>query len=110
MSADFVVPQEHVVYMNCLNDMRRFETAYTGLRFFDLKRWGIEYNHVYGFNNDTGEFLEDIHLAWDDPRRAIEVPQEVLSAGMASSQTPVTGNNNGGSYLRFDDFRNVHNK
>lgn len=110
MSSNFVVPKEHVVYMNCLNDMRRFETAYTGLRFFDLKRWGVEYNHVYGFDNDTGEYLEDIHLAWNDPRRAIEVPQEVLSAGMQSSQTPLTGGSGSNSALRFDDFKNEKTK
>lgn len=110
MSPDFVIPQNLVVYMNCINDMRRFETAYTGLRFFDLKRFGIEYNHVYGFNNDTGEYLEDIHLAWNDPRRAIEVPQEVLTAGLASSQTPAASSNTGGNYMRYDDFKNVHNK
>ena len=110
MSPDFVIPANLVVYMNCINDLRRFETAYTGLRFFDLKRFGIEYNHVYGFNNDNGEYLEDIKLAWNDPRRAIEAPQEVLSAGLKSSQTPLTGGSDSNSYGRYDNFKNVYNK
>ncbi len=80
MSSSFVIPQDLVVYMNCVNDMRRYETAYTGLRFFDLKRFGIEYSHHYS--------IDDIEykLTWNDPRRAIEVPQEVIAAGMEASQ------------------------
>lgn len=83
MSPDFIVPKECVVYMNCLNDMRRYDTAYSGLRFFDLKRFGIEYSHVYSI--DAIEYK----LTWNDPRRAIEVPQEVLAAGLPSSRPEV---------------------
>ncbi len=79
MSVSFNIPEELYVYMNCLNDMRRYETAYTGLRFFDLKRFGIEYSHVWSVDSVAYE------MKWNDPRRAIEVPQEVLAAGMASS-------------------------
>ena len=53
------------------------------LRFFDLKRYGLEYTHVWSV--DAVLFT----LKWNDRRRAIEVPQEVLAAGMASSQEPV---------------------
>ena len=80
MSPDFIVPANVVTYMNCLNDMRRFETVFDGLRFFDLKRYGIEYSHSIG-NPARVETL-----TWDDPRRAIEVPQEVIAAGMESSR------------------------
>ncbi len=84
MSSSYVIPAEAVPYMNCLNDFRRFETLWDGLRFFDLKRWGIEYEHHYGPENDV------IHLAWNDPRRAIEVPQDALAAGMQPSQPTTT--------------------
>lgn len=80
MSPDFIVPANAVPYMNCINDMRRFETVFDGLRFFDLKRFGIEYSHSIG-NPAVVETL-----TWDDPRRAIEVPQEVLAAGLESSR------------------------
>jgi hypothetical protein len=77
--------------MNCINDMRRYETAWMGLRFFDLKRFGMEIVHTFG--PDAIEY----RLAWNDPRRAIELPQEVLMAGLESSQpetvTPGDGNN-----------------
>ena len=69
--------------MNCVNDFRRFETVYDGLRFFDLKRWGIDYTHVVGVNKQR------IENNYDDAIRAIEVPWEALSAGMDSSRPEV---------------------
>ncbi len=91
MSSSFVIPSDVTVYMNCINDMRRYETAWMGLRFFDLKRFGMEIVHTFG--PDAIEY----RLAWNDPRRAIELPQEVLMAGLESSQpetvTPGDGNN-----------------
>jgi hypothetical protein len=80
MSPDYVIPAEAVPFMNCLNYFRRYETNFTGLRFFDLKRWGMEYTHEYGLNN------EKYVMKWNDPRRAIEVPQDAIAAGMEPSQ------------------------
>lgn len=80
MSADFVVADDEVPYMNAINDYRRFETSYEGFRFFDLKRFGIEYSHFVGFDN------VEYRLKWDDARRAVEIPQEVIIAGMQPSQ------------------------
>ena len=85
MSSDFVIPHNLTPYMNCLNLYRRFETLFDGLRFFDLKRFGIEYSHKIGRDGNV------IELKWDDPRRAIELPQEVISAGMQPSR-PDTAN------------------
>lgn len=85
------MPAENVKYMNAINDMRRYETAYTGLRFFDLKRWGMEYSHEYGPENVKYE------MKWNDPRRAIEIPQEVLAAGMTSSRKPALA-----KYQKYD--------
>ncbi len=83
MSSDFVIPQSVVTYMNCVNDFRRFETWLEGWRFFDLKRYGIEYSHYVGLEN------VEYKLTWDDSRRAIEIPQEVIAAGLESSR-PIT--------------------
>ncbi len=90
VSSSFVVPAEATPYMNCLNELRRWETSFEGLRFFDLKRWGIEYKHVYNVHAD------ETTLTVDDPRRAIEVPWEVISAGMETSrpQTSAHANSN----------------
>lgn len=75
------IPDAAVPYMNCLNDMRRYETMWEGFRFFDLKRWGIKYAHKIGPKAET------IELDWNDPRRAVEAPLEVRTAGMASSRS-----------------------
>ena len=81
----FEIPHNLTPYMNCLNLYRRYETLFDGLRFFDLKRFGIEYSHKIGRDGNV------IELKWDDPRRAIELPQEVISAGMQPSR-PDTAN------------------
>lgn len=80
VSSSFVVPQDRVKYMNCLNDFRRFENCNEGLRFFDLKRWGMEWIHSVG--NESQLYV----MQGVDTRRAIEVPWEALSAGMDSSR------------------------
>lgn len=88
MSSDFIIPDNLIPYMNCINDFRRYETSYEGLRFFDLKRWGIEYSHKVGLDN------VEYKLTWNDPRRAIEVPAKAISAGLETSRpttTPETG-------------------
>lgn len=86
------IPDAAVPYMNCLNDMRRYETMWDGMRFFDLKRWGIKYSHIIGPQS------KKIELDWDDARRAVEAPLEARTAGMESSRTklstesPISGN------------------
>lgn len=80
VSSDYVVSAAQVPYMNCINELRRFETHFEGHRFFDLKRWGVEYSHVIGVHS------EEVKLTGNDDRRAIEVPWEALSAGMETSR------------------------
>ena len=95
VSSSFVIPAEATPYMNCLNELRRWETSFEGLRFFDLKRWGIEYKHVYNVTAD------ETTLTVDDPRRAIEVPWEVISAGLESSR-PQTSAYSNANLVLFD--------
>ena len=92
MSPKFVVPQEAVKYMNAVNEFRRFERIFEGDRFFDLKRWGIEYSHVFGNYNHAfegeGSDQDEITytMKWNDPRRALEVPQDAIQAGLTPSR------------------------
>lgn len=97
-----IVAPEEVPYMNALNDYRRFETAFEGFRFFDLKRWGVEYTHrVATAYPPTRNDYVDILLKWDDPRRAIELPQEVIAAGLqASRPAPNTKPMEGGEIMQ----------
>lgn len=80
VSSQFVVPENAVVYMNCINDMRRVEFLFEGNRFFDLKRWGITIEH------QVGNPARTITVNPGDPRLAFELPQEVLSAGLEPSR------------------------
>ena len=83
MSPDYVISADKVPYMNALNYFRRFETNFTGMRFFDLKRWGMEYSHEYGLDNEL------YYMKWDDPRRALEVPEDAIASGLEPSR-PLT--------------------
>lgn len=81
MDPNWIIPGTAVPYMNCVNYFRRFETNYTGKRLFDLKRWGMEWDHEYGVDNEV------FHMSWNDPRKAIEIPQDAIAAGMEPSQS-----------------------
>jgi hypothetical protein len=59
---------------------RRIETLFDGLRWFDLKRYGIEITHKIGRTR-----VENLLI--NDPRRAIQIPQEVIGAGMEENPT-----------------------
>lgn len=84
VSPEFVIPAAATPYMNCINEMRRFETVFEGLRFFDLKRWGIPYKHTVGVEGVEYE------IKAGDPRLAVEVPWETLAAGIESSRPTFT--------------------
>ena len=112
MDPKWVIPAAAVPYMNCVNYWRRFETNFTGKRFFDLKRWGMEYEHVYGNNTRTGVKNDTLRMVWNDPRRALEIPQDAIAAGMEPSQKPNQAPDGETSHakpftatLTLDDFR-----
>ena len=91
----FGVPTNYNCFENWdFLNWRRFETNFTGKRFFDLKRWGMEYYHVYGNNTSTGVQNDTIRMTWNDPRRALEIPQDAIAAGMEPSQ-PTSKTTNG---------------
>ena len=76
MSPDFIVTVAQKPYIDCVLHFRRLETIFDGMRWFDIKRFGIEITHKIG--KDRVE-----NLPWNDPRRAIQIPNEVISAGMS---------------------------
>lgn len=69
-------------FIHCILHMRRAETSQEGLRWMDIKRWGIEIAHNRAYRTPD-------YLLVDDPRRAIQLPQDVIAAGM----TPNPRNN-----------------
>jgi len=75
MSSKFIVSAAQEPFIHCILHFRRIETIFDGYRWFDLKRYGIEITHAIGRSR-----VET--LTYNDPRRAIQLPQEVVSAGM----------------------------
>lgn len=75
MSPDFVVSPAQEPFIHCILHFRRLETIFDGMRWFDIKRYGIEITHNIG--KDRVETL-----TWNDSRRALQIPQEVIAAGM----------------------------
>lgn len=66
--------------LQCLLDFRRIETMQAGLRWFDVKRYGIEIIRRTMAANGTPATKTDV-LTKDDDRRAIQIPQRVRDAG-----------------------------
>lgn len=88
MSAGFTVTSTQNPYLNCVLHFRRIETIFDGYRWFDIKRFGIEIEHKIGRDKVD-------KLLYNDPRRAIQLPQEVISAGLSSNPGYNTPNSNG---------------
>lgn len=66
--------------LQCVLNARRIEQLHTGMRWFDVKRYGIEIwrREVDGGGDPIREV--DV-LKVNDPRRAIQIPYKVISAG-----------------------------
>jgi tetratricopeptide (TPR) repeat protein len=85
--------QENLIH--CLLHIRRIETMYEGLRWFDIKRYGIEiYRRAIDANLNITHIEIDgttakTTLVVDDLRRAIQLPADVITAGL----TPNPRNN-----------------
>ena len=73
-SDTYSVTAEIEPFLQCALHFRRIETIEDGLRWFDIKRYGIEIEHKIG--KDRVE-----RLTLNDPRRALQIPTDVLSAG-----------------------------
>lgn len=67
--------------LQCIQHLRRIETIHKGMRFLDIKRFGIEIAHKIG-NNIAPAYHTMDYLTLDDPRRAVQIPAEVVAAGM----------------------------
>ena len=68
--------QENLI--QCILHIRRCETIHEGLRWMDIKRYGIEISHPRD-KEDTD------YLLVDDPRRAIQLPDDVIQAGLVAN-------------------------
>ena len=90
MSADWVITAEQKPLVHCALHFRRIEGLHDGIRWHDIKRYGIEIEHKQGKDAPR-------KLVWNDDRRAIQLPQEVIMAGMAANPREVLGDNMDGN-------------
>ena len=81
---DFVLTGDDLAILDCVLHFRRIETMFEGMRWFDIKRYGIEVVHYYrGANED------EIHIdtmPWNDPRRVLQLPKNVIDAGYPANR------------------------
>ena len=76
--------QENLMHITAF--IRRIETLHTGLRFFDVKRYGYTINRRTLGIRDTEKNTQGVEEVTDflsprDPRYALQVPNDVISAG-----------------------------
>ncbi len=79
VSADAVMP-----LLQAVQHFRRIETIHNGMRWFDIKRFGIEIERKIG-NNIAPLYHTKDKLTIEDPRRAVQIPAEVVAAGMQAN-------------------------
>lgn len=67
-------------YLKCIADLRRSEFVHEGMRWFDVRRWGLDIVHI----RRTGENDHPLtlHLKHDDPRRALQLPEDAVANGL----------------------------
>ncbi|MCP3894657.1 MAG: RagB/SusD family nutrient uptake outer membrane protein [Bacteroides sp.] len=68
-----------------IQDERKWEFAYEGLRYFDIRRWGIAEKVINAIKSDekydfgsTKLFIAPNHYLWPLPQRAIDVNPNLL--------------------------------
>lgn len=79
-----IVSEEQENFLHCLLHFRRIETTSLGLRWYDVKRFGIEIHRRTIRKDGGGDVFERVTdvLTVNDPRRALQIPPDVISAGM----------------------------
>lgn len=70
--------------LQCVLGFRRMETLHQGLRWFDVKRYGIEIVRRTMGADGRPEKLTDV-LKKDDPRRAVQIPLDIRQAGVEAN-------------------------
>ncbi len=61
-------------YLQCAQHYRRIELVHTGMRWLDIKRFGLSFKHRVGLRGE-------VELQTLDPRYAIQIPYQTIVAG-----------------------------
>lgn len=90
--------------IHCVLHFRRIETMFEGLRWFDIKRYGITVRHAYR------DPLEDViykdTLEWNDPRRVLQIPQIAIASGYPATDRSQSVSEESGN-LKFEAVLDV---
>lgn len=90
-----VLTGDDLSVLDCILHFRRIETMFEGLRWFDIKRYGITvYHHYRGANEDE---IHTDSLTYNDSRRVLQVPNNVIEAGYPANRTTGAMGGSGGS-------------
>ena len=68
--------------LQCIQHFRRIEFLFRGMRWFDIKRYGISYSHVIGKDSRVVTLNPNIANGELDKRLALQIPNEVIAAGI----------------------------
>lgn len=84
--------------LQCIIHLKRILTVHEGIRMQDIKRYGIEIYRRQTNTSFTITAVTDVMTA-DDPRRAIQLPQDVISAGLPGNDRHVVQDLGESQYL-----------
>ena len=84
LNPDFAVEQgQQENFIQAILHTRRILTLHEGLRWFDVKRYGLKiYRRTYN-PDKTYEVTDSMDV--NDPRRAIQIPEPVVKAGLPAN-------------------------
>lgn len=75
-------------FLHAILYIRRVEFLHMGMRWFDVKRYGIEITRRTLSTTSVEPINEYDVLTIDDERRAIQLPKDVISAGLTPNPRP----------------------
>ena len=101
-SSEYSMPAELEPLLQCVQHFRRIVTIHNGMRFFDIKRLGLEITHVIGKEART------VTLGVLDARKALQIPNEVIAAGLEPNdriKQPAGGTENLGTIEKYEPVK-----
>lgn len=70
--------------LQCILQLKRILSMHEGLRMQDVKRYGIViYRRTLNKNDEILDVTDSLTV--DDPRRAIQLPQDVINSGLEAN-------------------------
>lgn len=79
-----VLDGDDLSVLDCILHFRRIETMFEGMRWFDIKRYGITvYHHYRGAQEDA---IHTDSLTYNDERRVLQLPNNVIEAGYPANR------------------------